>query len=242
MLRDLLARCEPLPQAIYTGHYSPDRAHDGTKPAISRGLPIAKALAPETLIAYALNGEPLPPLHGGPLRIVAPGYPGSASQKWLTRIAALDREHDGVRMTGFHYRLPKRPVRADEPLDPSQFEIITDMPVRSLITAPCDGFEAPAGQPLVIRGHGWSGHTPLAGVDVSCDGGRSWQATRLGPLPDVFAWRRFEATLRNLSPGAIEIIARARDAGGRLQPLDSAPWNPRGYCNNTVHRVRGRLR
>jgi sulfite oxidase len=242
MLGDLLAQCVPLPNARYTGHHSPDLALDGTRPAISRGLPIAKALAPETLVAYALNGEPLPPLHGGPLRVVAPGFPGSASQKWLTRIAVRDREHDGARMTGFHYRLPKQPVQPGEELDASQFEIITDMPVRSLITAPREGFAASAGEPLVVRGHAWSGHTPLAGVNVSFDGGRSWQAAHLGPLPDVFAWRRFEAALANPRPGAIEIIARARDAHGRAQPLDSAAWNPRGYCNNIAHRVQGMSR
>lgn len=242
MLRDLLTQCGLRPEAVYTGHHSPDRSLDGTKPAVSRGLPIAKALAPETLVAYALNGEPIPPLHGGPLRIVAPAYPGSAWQKWLTRIAVRDCEHDGERMTGFHYRLPQRPVRPCETLDPSDFAVITDMPVKSLITCPRAGFVVPAGEPLAVRGQAWSGHTPLAGVDVSIDAGRSWQAARLGPLRDVFAWRRFETTFSNPPPGAIEIVARATDVAGSAQPLESAPWNPRGYCNNTVHRVRGDVR
>jgi DMSO/TMAO reductase YedYZ molybdopterin-dependent catalytic subunit len=243
-LADLLRACEPTPDAVYTGHHSPDMRLDGRGSAISRGLPIAKALAPETLVAWAINGEPIPPLHGGPLRLVAPGYPGSASQKWLTRIEVRDREHDGERMLNLHYRLPRVPVRPlgpDERYDESLFEVITDVTVRAVITSPRDGFAAAVDAPLAVRGHAWSGHTPLAKVELSVDGGKSWRAAALGPLPDTFAWRRFTATLAPPPPGAVEIIARASDAGGRSQPLDSVPWNPKGYCNNTVHRVRGRI-
>jgi sulfite oxidase len=239
-LADLLRKCDPLPNAVYTGHYSPDLNLDGSGPAISRGVPIGKAFAPETLVAYAINGEPIPPLHGGPLRLVAPGYPGSAWQKWLTRIAIRDREHDGERMTGLHYRLPRMPVRYGEPIDPSQFDVITDIPVRSLITFPREGFRAPVGQKLSLRGQTWGGHVAVARVELSCDGGRSWSSAQLGPLPDRFAWRRFTATLEPPS-GKIEIIARATDVQGRTQPLDSVPWNPRGYCNNRVHRVSGTI-
>jgi DMSO/TMAO reductase YedYZ molybdopterin-dependent catalytic subunit len=238
-LADLLQHCGLLPNAVYTGHHSPDVYLDGSGPAISRGVPILKALAPETLVAYALNGEPLPALHGGPLRVVAPGYPGAASQKWLTRIAVRDREHDGERMQGLHYKLPRVPVRPGDWIEPSVLEVITDMPVRSVITAPRDGFSAPAGKPLAVRGHGWSGHTPLAKVELSIDGGRSWRPATLGPLADRFAWRRFELTLADPPRGPVEIVARATDENGRAQPLDGAPWNPRGYCNNLCHRVSG---
>jgi sulfite oxidase len=240
-LRDLLRACEVLPQAVYTGHHSPDLYLDGSGPAISRGLPIGKALAPETLVAFALNGEPLPALHGGPLRLVAPGYPGASFQKWLTRVEVRDREHDGERMGDGHYRMPRAPLRPGEPFDPAQFEIITDMPVKSLITAPRDGFSAPAKQPLHIRGHAWSGHVPVGAVELSFDGGRSWRAASLGPLPGRFAWRRFEFALPDPPAGEFEVMARATDTEGRAQPLDSVPWNPRGYLNNMCHRVRGRL-
>ena len=114
------------------------------------------------------------------------------------------------------------------------------MPVRSLITVPRDGFAAQSNASLRVRGHAWSGHESVEKVELSCDGARSWQAARLGPLPDRFAWRRFELTLRP-PPGEIEIIARATDKRGRTQPLDSVPWNPRGYCNNLCHRVGGRV-
>lgn len=243
-LADLLAACGLTPDAVYTGHHSPDMRFDGEGPAISRGLPIAKALAPETLVAWELNGEPIPPLHGGPLRVIAPGYPASASQKWITRIEIRDREHDGERMRNLHYRLPRVPVRPLAPgerYDEALFDVITDVPVRAVIAAPREGFALPAGAPLTVRGRAWSGHTPLAKVELSVDGGKSWQAAELGPLSDTFAWRRFGTTLAPPPAGAIEIIARASDAGGQMQPLASAPWNPRGYCNNTVHRVRGRI-
>jgi DMSO/TMAO reductase YedYZ molybdopterin-dependent catalytic subunit len=243
-LADLLAACGLTPDAVYTGHHSPDMRFDGNGPAISRGLPIAKARAPETLVAWALNGAPIPPLHGGPLRVIAPGFPGSASQKWITRIAIRDREHDGERMLDLHYRLPRVPVAPLAPgerYDETLFDVITDVPVRAVITAPRAGFVLAAGAPLGVRGHAWSGHTPLAGVELSCNGGKSWQAAALGPLADTFAWRRFTATFAPPPTGAIEIIARASDTRGRTQPLQSAPWNPRGYGNNTVHRVGGRV-
>ena len=240
-LADLLAACGLKPEAVYTGHHSPDRAIDGNAPAISRGLPIAKAMAPETLIAYKVNGVPLPFLHGGPLRGVAPGFPRSAWQKGLNRISVRDREHDGERMTGLHYRMPRRPLRAGDPIDPGEFDVITDMPVRSLITFPRNGFSLPAGEPLTIRGHAWSGHIAVASVEISLDGGKSWTPAELGPQRERFAWRRFALTLPQTQPGRLAIAARATDARGNRQPLDSAPWNPRGYCNNAAHRISGEI-
>src|SRR3954463_10723262 len=137
-LADLLAAAGGRRSAVYTGHFSPDeRAGKPGQPAISRGLPIEKALAPETLVAFAMNDEPLPYLHGGPLRIVAPGFPGSAWQKWLTRIWVRDCEHAGEKRPGTDYRLPIRALDPNtEKFDPAEFAVITDMPVKSLITHP----------------------------------------------------------------------------------------------------------
>jgi hypothetical protein len=113
--------------------------------------------------------------------------------------------------------------------------------VRSLIASPRDGFSAPAGRPLAVRGHAWSGHVPVAKLEVSGDGGQSWRTAALGALPGRFAWRRFELSFDDPVRGAVELVARATDADGRAQPLNSVPWNPRGYCNNLCHRVRGRI-
>ncbi|WP_046868064.1 sulfite oxidase [Microvirga massiliensis] len=239
-LRDLLRACGVRQSAVYTGHHSPDVQVDGSgRPALSRGLPIAKALAPETLVAFAMNGEPLPLLHGGPLRIVAPGYPGSAWQKWLSGLTVREREHDGTKMTGTDYRLPVRPLAPGEPVDPADFAVITDMPVKSLITFPRNGFTVPVGASVAVRGFAWSGQTPVASLDLSADGGSTWCRAELEPEREPFAWRRFQGILVFEREGPAVVIARARDAAGRTQPLDSAAWNPGGYCNNGVHRVTG---
>jgi DMSO/TMAO reductase YedYZ molybdopterin-dependent catalytic subunit len=237
-MRDVLMACGLKESAVYTGHLSPDmQAKNAGKPALSRGLPIAKALAPETLIAFSMNGAPLPLLHGAPVRLVAPGFPGSAWQKWLNRIWVRDREHDGEKMTGTNYRLPRQPVTPGEKADPAMFDVIVDMPVKSLITHPPAGAVFGAGEGLEIRGFAWSGHVPVAGVFVSADGGQSWRDAALDPAAERFAWRRFRATWPGLAPGPATFVARATDAEGRSQPLGSAPWNPRGYCNNAAHRV-----
>jgi len=238
-LRDVLEHAGLRESAVYTGHYAPDRLiADPSRQALSRGLPIAKALAPETLIAFAMNGEPLPRLHGGPLRIVAPGYPGSAWQKWLDRIALRPHEHDGAKMRGTDYRMPARPVRPGQPLDESSFSVITDMPVKSLITAPTQGFTVPVGASLGVSGFAWSGAIPLAGVRVSCDGGASWHDAALEEGEGPFAWRRFGAEFEIGQAGPLAVLAQARDVAGNVQPLE-IEWNPRGYCNNQVQRVSG---
>jgi DMSO/TMAO reductase YedYZ molybdopterin-dependent catalytic subunit len=224
--------------AIYTAHHSSDRSVERDGPAISRGIPIEKALAPETLLAFAMNGQPLPFLHGGPLRLVVPGYPGSAWQKWLSRIELRDQEHDGEKMRGTDYRLPRMPIGPGEPIDEALFEVITDMPVNSIITSPVQGFMLSG--PVEVRGFAWSGHVPLDSVAVSADGGTNWVTAELEDETERFAWRRFRATFRP-AHGPVTLLARATDAEGRAQPLGNAPWNPRGYCNNGVHRVRGEI-
>lgn len=241
-LRDLLRAAGVKATAVYTGHESPDRSLSNPGvPAISRGLPIAKAMAEETLVAFGMNGGPLPYLHGFPLRIVAPGFPGSAWQKWLNRIWVRDREHDGARMTGTDYRLPNRTYVPGEPLRHDDFEVITDLPVRSMITSPADGFHHGQVSALTVAGFAWAGHTPVAKVEVSADGGASWIDAALETQNEPFAWRRFTATVTGLADGPVVLTARATDAAGRAQPLDQAPWNPRGYCNNAVHRVHGTI-
>ncbi len=238
-LADLLAYAGLETGAVYLAHESPDHVIGAPgQPALSRGLPLAKALAPETLLAFGMNGAPLDPLHGFPLRIVAPGYPGSAWQKWLARLTVLDHEHDGAKMTGLDYRLPRHPVRPGDALDPAAFDVITDMPVKSLITEPAAGFHASG--PLLISGFAWSGAIPVAHVEVSSNGGATWQGAKLDEGAGPWAWRRFTAFTLLPGRGEVEIMARATDVVGNSQPLEPL-WNPRGYLNNAVHRVRGQL-
>jgi len=243
-MADVLAAAGVRRNAMYVAHHSPDRATAGAAgPVLSRGVPIAKALAPETLLAFGMNGEPLSFLHGSPLRVVAPGYPGSAWQKWLERISVLDVEHDGMKMTGTDYRLPRSPVALGGSWAEIPFDVITDMPIRAMITSPAPGFVAPANSALPVRGFAWGGHTPPARVEISADGGANWVEAFLDAEQDgaPFAWRRFHAHMAPREPGSLELVARATDLRGRSQPLGSAPWNPRGYCNNGVQRVRGSI-
>ncbi len=235
-LADILERAGVKPGAVYVGHESPDRTAAG-KPALSRGLPLWKALSPETLVAFRANGEPLPALHGGPLRIVAPGFPGSAWQKWLTRIWVRDREHDGARMTGLDYRLPRRRVRPGETPDPADFAVIERMPPRALITSHGPDATVSAGSEFGVSGWAWGHGRPVASVTVSLDAGRTWQEATVAPeTADTFAWRRFEARVRAPS-GPFTVLARATLADGEAQPLE-AIWNPKGYCNNACQRLR----
>jgi len=234
-LKDVLAAAGVKPEAVYTAHHSPDRTESG-KVALSRGLPLRKALAPETLLAFGMNGVDLPVAHGGPLRIVAPGFPGSAWQKWLARLELRDREHDGPKMTGLDYRLPTAPIRPGEEPDPAAFAVIEDMPVKALLTHPPDRTSLDRDVPCEIRGFAWSGHVPVERVHVSTDGGMTWAVAELEPGEGPFAWRRFRHAWTPHEPGPAILIARAADAKGRVQPLDQT-WNPRGYCNNGCQRV-----
>lgn len=242
-LRDVLLASGAKASAVYTGHYAPDsQIADPSRPALSRGLPIAKALSPETLVAFGMNGEPLPLLHGGPLRIVAPGYPGSAWQKWLYRVSLRPHVHDGEKMLGSNYRLPIRPAVPGEPIAESDFAVITDMKVKALITSPSHGFIAALGRSVTVRGFAWSGSIEVAAVRVSGDGGVNWIEAELGQAEGTYAWRPFAVVVPANQAGAMRIVAQARDVAGHEQPLNAALWNPRGYCNNQAQTVEGEVR
>jgi DMSO/TMAO reductase YedYZ molybdopterin-dependent catalytic subunit len=161
---DVLKAAGVKPNAVYTGHYAADThlSGDPKKIAISRGVPIRKAMDPNTLIAFEMNGGPLHTENGAPLRVVSPGWPGSTSQKWLTRIWVRDRVHDGAKMTGDAYRVPRYPVEPGQKVPKEDFVIIEEMPVKSLITFPQSGANISASQSAVeVRGHAWAGDTTV---------------------------------------------------------------------------------
>jgi DMSO/TMAO reductase YedYZ molybdopterin-dependent catalytic subunit len=240
-LAEVLGRAGLKPAACYTAHYGADPRLDGDprQPAISRGMRLAKALDEHTLLVFAMNGEPLPLLHGGPLRLIVPGWPGSLSQKWLTRIWIRDREHDGPGMTGFSYRVPERPIPPGA--DPSEvpMRVLESMPVRSILTAPACGARLPAGtRRLEVRGAAWAGDDAVARVDLSADGGATWTAATLAAPRNRYDWVRFSGALPLPRDGAYEVLARAGDDRGHRQPLTPSNWNPHGYGCNAVHRIR----
>ncbi|HUQ43988.1 MAG TPA: sulfite oxidase [Candidatus Limnocylindria bacterium] len=234
-LRDVLSAAGLRPTATYT-------AHHGSDGAISRGIRLDKALEPSTLLVWGMNGEPLPEIHGGPLRLIVPGWPGSASQKWLTRITIRDREHDGAGMTGFSYRVPTRPLRPGEEPDPADFRILESMPVRAIITSPADSDRLAAGTPLLaVRGAAWAGDLDVRAVDVSIDGGAGWTPASLAEPRNRYDWRRWSADIPISGDGSIAILARATDSEGRVQPFEPELWNANGYGGNAMHRVTVRI-
>ena len=236
-LADVLKASGVKSGAIYTAHEGADTHPSGAESGlpISRGVPIAKAMDPDSLIAFAQNGQPIHPMNGAPLRLVFPGWPGSCSQKWLTRIWLRDRVHDGAKMTGTSYRVPGRPVAPGEQLDEKDFVIIEAMPVKSLITHPATGHRART-RALNVRGHAWAGERTTDAVSLSIDFGATWTPATLDEPVNPHAWQNWRAGIEFPGPGYYEIWARATDSEGVSQP-HAVAWNPKGYLNNAMHRV-----
>lgn len=241
--RDLLRAAGIKDSAVYTGHYGADTHLSGQvdKQAISRGIPIRKAMDPHTLVAFAMNGGPIHPMNGAPLRVVAPGWPGSCSQKWLNRIWVRKVVHDGAKMGGTSYRVPRYPVARGQDVPEQDFQIIESMPVKSMITYPRNGIELSDGNSdLVIRGHAWAGEAAVQAVDISMDFGATWQRAMLEPPANKYSWQQWRAALAFPVPGYYELWSRAVDELGRMQPF-AIDWNPKGYLNNSMHRIAVRV-
>jgi DMSO/TMAO reductase YedYZ molybdopterin-dependent catalytic subunit len=228
-LRDVLNDAGVKSSAVYIGYHSEDLhlSRDPAKEAISRGVPIAKALDEHTLLAY----------HGFPLRLICPGWPGSTGGKWLKGISVRDRVHDGSKMTGSSYRVPRYPVAPGTKVPDEDMEIIEEMPVKSIITRPGTGIETSADAALEVRGHAWSGYGDVKEMHVSIDFGATWIRTKLASPQNRYAWQRWNAALRFPSRGYYEIWARATDERGHMQPMLVPGWNPKGYLNNAMQRI-----
>ena len=144
---------------MFTGHYGIDGSlSDPNRPALSRGVPIRKAIDQNNLIVWAMNGEPLSNIHGGPVRLIIPGWPGSVSSKWLTRIWVRDKVHDGPGMGGTSYRVAIKPMIPGGKPDENNFRDLESMPVRSIITSPANGTKLAGNvRELNLRGAAWDG-------------------------------------------------------------------------------------
>jgi DMSO/TMAO reductase YedYZ molybdopterin-dependent catalytic subunit len=242
-LADLLKAAGVKRSAVFTGHYGADRSlADASKDAISRGVPIKKALDPNNLIVFAMNGQPLPHIHGGPVRLIIPGWPGSLSSKWLTRIWVRDKVHDGPGMGGFSYRVAIKPIVPGDKADPSNFKDLESMPVRSIITSPMNGASfGKDTREIKVRGAAWAGELTVRRVDLSIDYGASWRPAQLSRPKNPYDWQRWTASLRLPSEGYFEIWTRATDSRGSMQPHTAGRWNPQGYGANPMHRVAIRI-
>ncbi|HYZ27705.1 MAG TPA: sulfite oxidase [Thermoleophilaceae bacterium] len=236
-LADVLALAAPLPQAAHVGLEGADVCLQ-PQPAERFGgsIPLDKACRPEVLLAWAMNGDPLSPVHGAPLRVVVPGYIGARSVKWLASI-----ELRSTPWPGYFQRVAYRLLPADGTPGPGAGMPLGLVALNADILAPADGDTVAAG-PVDVRGYAFAGgERAVARVDVSLDGGRRWSQAEL--LEDLgrWAWRRWHATL-DLSPGEHEIVVRAWDSSAATQPEDEASlWNPQGYVNNACPRIRLRV-
>ncbi|WP_327721257.1 sulfite oxidase [Streptomyces sp. NBC_00490] len=234
-LRLLLAEAGIEPGAVDVVFTGADHGVErGVEQDYQRSLSVEDATGgePEVLVAYAMNGAPLPPQHGYPLRLVVPGWYGMAHVKWLRDVSVVDEPFTGFQQA-VAYRLRERPEDPGEP--------VTRIAPRALLVPP--GFPDFMSRTRVVRpgevpleGRAWSGRAPVTRVEVSTDAGRTWHETELEPdAGHRWAWRRWRLTW-TATPGQHLLGARATDAEGHTQPLDQS-WNRGGFASNLVQRV-----
>ena len=235
-LRTLLDRVGVRPSAVEVVLEGADRGKEpgiGSDLSYAMSIDLPKALHPDTLLVDEMNGEPLAPSHGFPVRAIVPGYYGMASVKWLTQISAVDRPFEGY-FRARAYTYIREGQRASDPRTPASF-----IRVKSLINWPREGQILATG-PHVIRGAAWSGEAPILRVDVSISppsgAGEVWHSARLHPAQSRYAWSHWDLLCDLPDPGFYLIRARATDELGNTQPVQ-AEWNFRGIGNNSIHCV-----
>ena len=218
-------------EVVFTGL---DRGvQGGVDQFYERSLSLADASREEVLLAYAVNGQPLPPQHGFPLRLIVPGWYGMTHVKWLRSITVLDRAFAGFQQaTAYHYRT----------VDGDAGVPVTRMLPRALMVPPgvpdfMSRLRFLEPREYAIEGRAWSGHAPITRVDFSANGGRSWSPATLEPAVSPYAWQGWTVTWGATRAGEYELCARATDGAGNLQPLEQS-WNLEGVQNNAVQRVR----
>jgi DMSO/TMAO reductase YedYZ molybdopterin-dependent catalytic subunit len=233
-LADVLRAAGLKPGAAHVAGQGGDPGMIATVAPVIRSVPLAKAMEENTLIAWNMNGGPLPKVHGYPLRLVVPGWVGSASTKWLHTVTVLDAPFKGTYMTS-SYIAPKWPIEPGQKMPPETVSTQA-WPIKSMITSPAPNARVKGGQPLTVRGRAWVGEGAVDRVEISVDEGASWQRARLAGRGDRYAWRTFTFEYQPQRFGWVTLLARAWDDRGNAQPMIPA-WNPLGYFWNGVHRV-----
>ena len=214
-LRDVLEPAGIMPDAI-------ELVTTGADAGFQRGLPVDVALQPDTLLVWAMNGEPIPSVNGGPVRLLVPRWAGIASVKWPIRMELVDRPFDG-------YYNAQRYIMVDK--NGQTLRTVRELPVKSVFAWPDPSAQLPL-EPHTLFGFAWSGFGSIEQVDVSVDGQRSWSPARLkrgGPL----AWTRWEYDWTPATSGAAQLAVRATDSAGNTQPREAA-WNHFGYEMNAI--------
>jgi sulfane dehydrogenase subunit SoxC len=216
-------------EVVFTGL---DRGvQGGVEQDYERALPLRDARRDEVLLAYEMNGAPLLPQHGYPLRVIVPGWYGMTHVKWLRSVTVI-----GEQFRGWQQEVSYRMRQAEE----EQGEPVRRILPRSLLVPPgipefADRSRIVEAGPCLLQGRAWSGLGPVVRVEVSSDGGASWRDAELGGEAPEFAWRGWTYEWV-AEPGEHELCCRATDAAGNVQP-DVAEWNLDGFCNNAVQRV-----
>lgn len=233
-MSDVLKKAGVKSAALNVEMHAGDRP-PGNMPPFVRQVPMKKAVHPDTVIAWDMNGQPIPLAHGAPLRAIVPGWEGAYSVKWLNALNLLAKDSDSFWVaTG--YRYPNRRVAPGAAVDAKDMEPLRGMPVKSLITTPGAGATLAVGN-INVGGFAWAGENDIKGVDISIDNGATWQPARLTGEQARFAWRRFEYTLNADKAQSYLILSRATDSLGNMQPAVSQ-WNPSGYLWNQYDSVR----
>ena len=233
-LADVLKAAGLKPGAAHVAGQGGDPGMVASAAPVIRSVPLAKAMEPNTLLAWAMNNEPLPRVHGYPLRLVVPGWVGSASTKWLHTLTVLDAPFKGTYMSS-SYVMPRSPVEPGQKMPPET--VSTEAwPVKSMITSPAPNARLKVNAPAKVRGSAWVGDGEIDRVEVSLDEGKSWQRAQLARPESKYAWRRFTYDFTPARAGYTTLIARAWDSAGNVQPAVPL-WNPLGYFWNGWHRV-----
>jgi DMSO/TMAO reductase YedYZ molybdopterin-dependent catalytic subunit len=207
----------------------------GTMPAFVRQVPMLKAMHPDTLLAWDMNGQPMTAPHGAPLRAVVPGWEGAYSVKFLAELNVLAKDTDSF-WYATAYRYPSHRVAPGSAVDAKDMEPLKGLAVKSLITSPANGASMTAGK-IAVAGFAWAGENDITKVDISTDNGATWLPARLTGEKANFTWRRFEFDFTATKPQSYLILSRATDSKGNMQPA-VAQWNPSGYLWNQYDSVR----
>jgi len=237
-LRDLLDKAGLKPDAVEIVFNGADEPVLDKTPDFVKSLPVWKALDENTLVAFAMNGAPLPHWNGFPARLVVPGWTATYWMKHLTSVSALAQPFKGFWMNSA-YRIPKGRFPVIDRFVSQETDAntpITEMVVNSLISAPDNGQQFRRGQRVTLAGVAWDGGYGIAAVEVSQDEGRSWQAAQLGADLGRFSWRPWSYRFTSAQRGRRALLARAINRAGATQVADLI-FNPAGYHNNVIQRV-----
>jgi len=234
-LRDVLQRAGIQSGARHVHMQGADRPVSERTPMFIRSIPLSKALHQDTLLALRMNDEPLPPLHGAPMRVITPGWMGESCMKWLTDLTVQEDEAQGYYMDTA-YRYPSEPTEPGKPADRIRMLPVEAMVVKSVIVQPTDAMVVHRG-PVVVEGVAWTGEGRIAKVDISTDDGRTWHQADLLREDVSYAWRQWRLVWQANEIGSCTVLARATDDAGHVQPPTS-PWNPGGFLWNGTDRIR----